>query len=603
MTKFLKYIGEYKWATIFTPILVLLEVVAEIIIPLMMAKLIDFGIEGNGGAGDINAVVKYGIILIGLTILAMSLGIASGRTASVSSTGFAKNIRNDMYRKIQKFSFSNIDKFSTSSLVTRMTTDVLNVRQAFQMLTRITFRAPLMFLLSIIAAWKISPDLSKYFLYIIPALCVGLAFIIYKAFPWFRKVFETYDNLNLTVQENVRAVRVVKSYNLQDDEIKKFNSVSEKIYDYNMAAEKIVAFNRPLMQFSTYAVMIMISWIGAKLVVAGTITTGDLMTLIAYATQILMSMLMVSMIFVMLTMAKASADRILEVINEEPDIVNGENPKYEVKDGSIEFRNVDFSYVKDKEKLSLSGVNLKINPGETIGILGGTGSSKSTLVQLIPRLYDATNGEVLVGGENVKNYDIKTLRNEVAMVLQKNLLFSGTIKDNLRWGNENATDEEMIKACKLAQADEFISEFENGYDTYIEQGGTNVSGGQKQRLCIARALLKKPKILILDDSTSAVDTKTEALIRKAFREEIPSTTKIIIAQRISSIEDSDKIIVLDDGKITNIGTHEELMEKSEIYREVYNSQKKGGDSDNESCRKRHAKAKGQNDGAYRWKAG
>ena len=581
MSKFLKYIGKYKLATILTPIFVVLEVIVEIIIPLVMAKLIDFGIEGNGGLGDINAVFKYGVILIFLTILAMSLGVASGRTASIASTGFAKNLREDMYKKIQKFSFANIDKFSTSSLVTRMTTDVLNVRQAFQMLTRITFRAPLMFLFSIIAAWQISPDLSKYYFYIIPILIFGLGFIIYKAFPWFEKVFTTYDDLNLTVQENVRGVRVVKSYNLQDDEIKKFNKVSDKIYDYNMHAEKIVAFNRPLMQFSTYAVMIMISWIGAKLVVASTITTGDLMTLISYSMQILMSMMMVSMIFVMLTMAKASADRILEVINEEPDLANPEEPIYEVKDGSIEFKNVNFSYVKDKNKLSLKEVNLKINAGETIGVLGGTGSSKSTLVQLIPRLYDATEGEVFVGGENVKNYDLKALRNEVAMVLQKNILFSGTIKENLRWGNENATDEEMVRACKLAQADEFISSFEKGYDTYIEQGGTNVSGGQKQRLCIARALLKNPKILILDDSTSAVDTKTDALIRKAFKEEIPNTTKIIIAQRISSIEDADKIIVLDEGKIVDFGTHEELMKNSEIYKDVYSSQVKGGKADNE----------------------
>ncbi len=581
MSKFLKYIGKYKWATILTPILVILEVVVEIIIPLVMAKLIDFGIEGNGGVGDMNAVIKYGVILIGLTILAMSLGVASGRTAAIASTGFAKNVRNDMYRKIQKFSFANIDKFSTSSLVTRMTTDVLNVRQAFQMLTRITFRAPLMFLFSIIAAWQISPELSKYYFYIIPILIFGLGFIIYKAFPWFEKVFTTYDELNLTVQENVRSVRVVKSFNLQDDEVKKFNKVSNKIYDYNMHAEKIVAFNRPLMQFSTYAVIIMLSWVGAKLVVAQNITTGDLITLNTYSMQILMSMMMVSMIFVMLTMAKASADRILEVINEEPDIANPENPIFEVKDGSIEFKDVNFSYVKDKNKLSLKDVNIKIKSGETIGILGGTGSSKSTLVQLIPRLYDATEGEVLVGGENVKKYDIKTLRNEVAMVLQKNVLFSGTIKENLRWGNEKATDEEMIKACKLAQADEFINSFENGYDTYIEQGGTNVSGGQKQRLCIARALLKNPKILILDDSTSAVDTKTDALIRKAFKEEIPNTTKLIIAQRISSVEDADKIIILDDGKIVDFGTPEELMQSSEIYKEVYNSQMKGGKTENE----------------------
>lgn len=581
MTKFLKYIGKYKWATILTPILVVLEVIVEIIIPLIMAKLIDFGIEGNQGTGDMNAVLFYGLILIVLTILAMTLGVASGRTAAISSTGFAKNLRSDMYRKIQKFSFANIDKFSTSSLVTRMTTDVLNVRQAFQMLTRITFRAPLMFLFSIIAAWKISPDLSKYFFYVIPIIILGLAIIIKKAFPWFEKVFSTYDDLNLTVQENVRGVRVVKSYNLQENEIKKFNHVSDKIYDYNMKAEKIVAFNRPLMQFSTYAIMILISWIGAKLVVDSTITTGELMTLITYANQILMSMLMVSMVFVMITMAKASADRILEVIEEIPDIANPENPKTEVKDGSIEFKNVNFSYAKDKEKLSLKNVNLKIQAGETIGILGGTGSAKSTLVQMIPRLYDATEGEVLVGGENVKNYDIKTLRNQVAMVLQKNVLFSGTIKENLRWGNEEATDEEMVKACKLAQADEFIQTFPDGYDTYIEQGGTNVSGGQKQRLCIARALLKKPKILILDDSTSAVDTKTDAFIRKAFKEEIPNTTKIIIAQRVSLIEDADKIIILEEGNIVAFGTHEELLKNSEIYRDVYDSQMKGGKVGNE----------------------
>ena len=577
MSKFLKYIGKYKWMTILTPILVILEVVVEIVIPIVMSFLIDFGIEGNGGAGDMSAIMKYGAILIGLTILAMTFGIASGRTASVASTGFAKNLREDMYKKIQKFSFANIDKFSTSSLVTRMTTDVLNVRQAFQMITRITFRAPLMFLFSIIAAWQISPDLSKYYFYILPVLILGLGFIIYKAFPWFEKVFSTYDDLNLTVQENVRAVRVVKSYNLQDDEVKKFNKVSDKIYDYNMRAEKIVAFNRPLMQFCTYAVMILISWVGAKLVVSETISTGNLMTLISYSMQILMSLMMVSMIFVMITMAKASADRILEVIEEVPDLTNPEEPIYEVKDGSIEFKNVNFSYVKDKDKLSLKNVNLKINAGETLGILGGTGSSKSTLVQLVPRLYDATEGEVLVGGRDVKEYDIKTLRNEVAMVLQKNVLFSGTIKENLRWGNENATDEEMIKACKLAQADEFISNFENGYDTYIEQGGTNVSGGQKQRLCIARALLKNPKILILDDSTSAVDTKTDALIRKAFKEEIPNTTKIIIAQRINSVQDADKIIVMDNGKINGIGTHEELLENNDIYKEVYESQMKGAD--------------------------
>lgn len=581
MSKFIKYIGKYKWMTILTPILVALEVVVEIIIPFIMAKLIDYGIEGNEGLGDMNAILKYGITLLVLTVVAMLFGVASGRTASVASTGFAKNLREAMYKKIQKFSFSNIDKFSTSSLVTRMTTDVLNVRQAFQMLTRITFRAPLMFLFSIIAAWQMSPELSKYYVYVIPVLILGLGIIIYKAFPWFEKTFKTFDELNLTVQENVRGVRVVKSFNLQDDEVKKFNKVSNKIYDYNMHAEKIVAFNRPLMQLATYTVLIIISWVGAKLVVGSALSTGELMTLITYSMQILMSLMMVSMVIVMITMAKASADRILEVINEEPDLNNPEEPIFEIKDGSIEFKDVNFSYVNDKNKLSLKDVNIKINSGETIGILGGTGSSKSTLVQLIPRLYDATEGEVLVGGENVKNYDVKTLRDAVSMVLQKNVLFSGTIKENLRWGNENATDEEMIEACKLAQADEFISTFPEGYDTYIEQGGTNVSGGQKQRLCIARALLKKPKILILDDSTSAVDTKTDALIRKAFKEKIPNTTKIIIAQRVSSVQDADKIIILDDGKIVDFGTHDELMKNSAIYKEVYDSQMKGGDSENE----------------------
>lgn len=581
MTKFLKYIGKYKWSTILTPILVMLEVVVEIMIPFVMADLIDYGIDGNNKLGDMNAIWYYGSILIGLTILAMSLGIASGRTAAVASTGFAKNVRSDMYRRIQKFSFANIDKFSTSSLVTRMTTDVLNVRQAFQMLTRITFRAPLMFLFSFIAAWRISPTLSTYFLYIIPVIILGLALIIKKAYPWFEKVFVTYDKLNLTVQENVRGVRVVKSYHLQEEEIKKFNRVSNEIYDYNMHAEKIVAFNRPLMQFSTYIVMILISWVGARLAVNSVISTGNLMTLLTYSMQILMSMLMVSMIFVMLTMAKASADRILEVLEEEPDIRNPENALTEVKDGSIEFHNVNFSYAKDKEKLSLKQMNLSIRSGETIGVLGGTGSSKSTFVQLIPRLYDVTEGEVLVGGEDVRKYDIETLRNAVAMVLQKNVLFSGTIKENLRWGKADATEEEMVRACQLAQADEFIRTMPQGYDTYLEQGGTNLSGGQKQRMCIARALLKNPKILILDDSTSAVDTRTDALIRKAFKEEIPDITKIIIAQRVASVEDADHILLLEEGEMVAYGTHEELLKTSPIYREIYESQRKGGGEENE----------------------
>ena len=500
--------------------------------------------------------------------------------AAIASTGFAKNLRADMYRKIQKYSFANIDKFSTSSLVTRMTTDVMNVRQAFQMILRITVRAPLQFITAIVAASIISPQLFKYFLYVIPFLIIGLTVIILNAHPWFKKVFATYDDLNLTVQENVRSVREVKSYNLQDDEEKKFNSVSEKIFKYHTIAEKIVAFNRPLMMTCIYTVLIMIAYIGAEFAVQNIVTTGELQSLISYALQILMSLMMISMVIVMLTISKASVDRISEVLDEVPDITSPDNAIKDLKDGSIVFKNVNFSYANDINKLSLKDVNLEIKSGETIGIIGGTGSGKTSLVSLIPRLYDVTSGELLVGGVNVKNYDLDTLRNGVAMVLQKNVLFSGTIKDNLRWGNENATNEEMIRACKLAQADEFISTFPDKYDTYIEQGGTNVSGGQKQRLCIARALLKKPIILILDDSTSAVDTKTDSLIRKAFREEIPNVTKIIIAQRITSVSDADKVIVIDDGEIVDFDTPSNLMKTSKIYKEVYDSQLKGGLGEN-----------------------
>ena len=576
MRQFFKYIKEYKFQTIMAPLFILFEVAIETLIPTVMGKLL---IDKAVNQGDMNLIIKYGILLAGLTLLALLFGVVSGRFAAIASTGFAKNLRMDMYQRIQKFSFANIDKFSTSSLVTRMTTDVMNVRQAFQMLLRITVRAPLQFVTAIVAALIISPGLSKYFLYVIPFLVFGLGIVIYKAHPWFEKVFTTYDELNLTVQENVRSVREVKSYNLQDDETKKFKKVSQKIFDYHTIAEKIIAFNRPIMQSCIYTVLIIIAVVGSELTVQNYMTTGALQSLISYALQIMMSLMMISMIVVMLTIARASVTRILEVLNEEPDITNPDNPVKNVVDGSISFKDVNFSYAKDMEKLSLKNVNINIKSGETIGIIGGTGSSKSTLVQLIPRLYDVTSGSLLVGGQDVKEYDLKVLRDSVAMVLQKNVLFSGTIKENLRWGNPDATDEEIVHACKLAQADEFISTFPDKYDTYIEQGGTNVSGGQRQRLCIARALLKKPKILILDDSTSAVDTHTDSLIRKAFKESIPDITKIIIAQRIASVEDADKVIVMDNGEIVDFGTPAELMNTSVIYKEVYDSQVKGGTKD------------------------
>jgi len=573
LKQFLKYIGKYKFQTIMAPILILFEVAIETLIPTVMGKML---IDKAVNQGDMNLIIKYGLLLAGLTLIALMFGVLSGRLAAVASTGFAKNLRSDMYRRIQNFSFANIDKFSTSSLVTRMTTDVMNVRQAFQMLLRITVRAPLQFITAIVASLIICPGLAKYFLYVVPFLIIGLGLVIYKAFPWFEKVFDTYDELNLVVQENVRSIREVKSYNLQDEETEKFKNVSGKIFKYHTVAEKIVALNRPIMMTCIYIVLIMIAVVGAKLTVQNVMTTGELQSIISYALQLLMSLMMISMIIVTLTISKASVDRIKEVLNEIPDIKNPENPEKEIKDGSIEFNNVSFSYAKDLERLSLKDVNIKINSGETIGIIGGTGSSKSTLVQLIPRLYDVTQGELKVGGVDVRNYDIKSLRDSVAMVLQKNVLFSGTIKDNLRWGNENATDEEMIHACKLAQADEFIENFPDKYDTYIEQGGTNVSGGQRQRLCIARALLKSPKILILDDSTSAVDTRTDSLIRKAFKEDIPNVTKLIIAQRIASVEDADKVLVLDEGEVVDFGTPSELMQTSKIYKEVYDSQMKGG---------------------------
>ena len=572
LKKLLKSIKEYKKATILTPIFMILEVSMEILIPFLLAKLIDEGIT----AGDMRAIINLGIGLLIAAFLALFFGVQSGKFAAIASAGFAKNLRQDMYEKVQKYSFLNIDKFSTSSIVTRLTTDVTNVQQAFMMIIRGAVRAPLTIIFALIMSFSINAKIALIFLITAPILGGLLILIAKHAHPIFERVFNTYDKLNNVVQENVRAIRVVKSFVKEKAEINKFNKVSESIYKDFTKAEMLLALNSPIMQFTIYTCITLISWFGAKFIVGGTLSTGELTSLISYAMQILSSLMLVSMIFVMVTMALESARRIIEILEEVPDIKNPENPVTEVKDGSIEFKNVSFGYVKGKSKLCLKNINIKIEAGQTIGIIGGTGSSKSTFVQLIPRLYDVTQGTLKVGGVDVKKYDIKTLRDAVSMVLQKNELFSGTIKDNLRWGNKNATDEEMIKACKLAQADEFINGFIDKYDTYIEQGGTNVSGGQKQRLCIARALLKKPQILILDDSTSAVDTKTDSLIRKAFKEEIPNTTKIIIAQRISSVQDSDQIIVLDNGEIDGIGIHEELLKNNKIYQEVYYSQNKGG---------------------------
>ena len=571
----LKSVREYKRDSILAPIFVTLEVVMEVVIPLLMAMLIDKGID----AGNMNYILKIGIALAISCVISLVFGALSGKFAASASAGFAKNLRKDMFYNVQNFSFSNIDKFSASSIVTRLTTDITNVQNAYQMIVRIAVRGPIMIIFSLIMAFGINHKLSLVFLLAIPVLGGGLYFIMTHAHPIFERVFKIYDKLNNVVQENLRGIRVVKSFVREDFEEKKFKNVSEDIYDDFVKAEKLLAFNAPLMQFAAYGCMLFISWFGAKLIVASTMTTGELTSLIAYTMQILMSLMMLSMVFVMITMARASSERIVEILDEKSDLTNPENPVYEIKNGDISFRNVNFGYSKKKRKLCLKSINLDIKSGETVGIIGGTGSSKSSLVQLIPRLYDTTDGEVIVGDRNVKEYDIESLRDEVAMVLQKNVLFSGTIKENLRWGNDHATDEEIERVCKLAQADEFIQTFPDKYDTYIEQGGSNVSGGQKQRLCIARALLKKPKILILDDSTSAVDTKTDASIRRAFREEIPNTTKIIIAQRISSVEDADKIIVMDNGEINGIGTHEELLKNNEIYREVYNSQVKGGGDD------------------------
>lgn len=566
---------EYKKVTILTPVLVTFEVIMEVLIPFLMANLIDFGIN----AGDINIVLKIGLALIISALLSLLFGTFAGKYAAQAAAGFAHNLRKDIYYKIQDFSFSNIDKFSTSSLVTRLTTDVTNLQEAFQMLIRLAIRAPIMILFSLTVAFTISSEITIIILCAIPFLALGLYLIMTRAYPIFDKVFRAYDKLNNVVQENVRGIRVVKTFTREKHEKEKFSQASSGIYKDYSSAEKLIALNMPMMQLVMYVCVLLLSWFGATLIVGGSLTTGQLTSLFTYTFQILFSLMALALVLVTVTISRASAKRIIEVLTETPDLQNPEKIITQVKDGSVSFKNVNFSYAKNPNKLCLSNVSIDVKPGETIGIIGGTGSSKSTFVQLIPRLYDVTGGAVTVGGIDVRAYDLKTLRNEVGMVLQKNVLFSGTIKENLRWGNKDASDEEMVKACKLAQADAFIRSFPKGYDTYIEQDGTNISGGQKQRLCIARALLKQPKVLILDDSTSAVDTKTDALIRQAFQEEIPNTTKFIIAQRVTSVKDADRIIVMDGGRINAVGTHEELLISNLIYQEVYGSQIKGGISD------------------------
>ena len=574
--RLLKSVREFKKDALLTPFFVVLEVVMEVIIPMVMALLIDKGIDGQ----DMAAIWKYGIILVLCAMLALVFGAAAGTFAARASTGFARNLRHDMYYNVQNFSFSNIDKFSTGSIVTRLTTDVTNVQNAFQMCTRIAVRCPVMLVFALFMAMKINSRMALVFLAVLPILAIGMGILMKVVGPVFERAFKIYDRMNTVVQENVRGIRVVKTYVREDHETEKFEGVSGMLYRTFSKAQKTMAGVMPLMQFCMYACMLLISWFGARLIVVGSMTTGELTSMFSYAMQILMSLMMVAMVFVMITMAKASAERVAEILDEQPDLHNPANPIHEVKDGAIEFDDVSFSYKGDERKLALKNVNLHIKAGQTVGILGGTGSAKSTLVQLIPRLYDTTHGTVKVGGVDVRDYDIEALRDQVAMVLQKNVLFSGTIKENLRWGDANASDEELQRACELACADEFIQQMPDKYDTYIEQGGTNVSGGQKQRLCIARALLKKPKILILDDSTSAVDTKTDAKIRAALRSEIPETTKFIIAQRISSIQDADLILVLEGGQIDAMGTHEQLLASNRIYREVYESQNKAGGADN-----------------------
>ncbi|NLD26753.1 MAG: ABC transporter ATP-binding protein [Acholeplasmataceae bacterium] len=576
--KISKYVRGYRKETFLTVLFIILEVIFEIAIPFLIAKIVDEGIKGNDGAGDLRAIVFYGALMIGFAILALISGALAGRTGAVASTGFATNLRQAMYYKIQEYSFSSLDKFSTPSLITRMTTDVTMTQQAFQMIIRIFVRAPLMVIGATVLAMLINSELALIFICAIPFMTIVLFLLIKKAHPLFLKMFKKYDNLNASVQENLIGIRVVKAFVREEYEKEKFEQASKELQDHSKKAEKILILNGPIMQFTIYACTLAIAWFGGKLIIQELMSTGQLMSFISYVMQILMNLLMISMVFVMVTIGRASIQRILEVLEEENDLKNPNEPIKEIPDGSIEFENVDFSYSKNPEKLNLRNINLRIASGQTVGIIGSTGSAKSTLVQLIPRLYDVDNGRVLVGGNDVRNYDLETLRNNVSMVLQNNVLFSGSISDNLRWGNEEASEEEIIAAAKQAQAHDFITAQPEGYQRDLGQGGVNVSGGQKQRLCIARALLKKPKILILDDSTSAVDTKTESMIRESFRNYFPDVTKIIISQRISSVEDADLVIVLNDGEIDGVGAPKELLKHNQIYQEMYYSQMKGEES-------------------------
>lgn len=573
--KLLQSVREYKKESWFTPLFLLGEVAMEVAIPFFMAELIDRGISG----GNMNAIYKYGLILVLFALVSLLFGSLAGRYSAIAMSGFGKNLRYDLFNHVQRLSYSNMDKFSTSGIVTRLTTDVTHVQNAFLMVIRIAFRSPVMMIFATVMTFRISPAIALWFLAIVPVLAIGMLLILKYSFPIFEHAFGGYDDLNKVVQENVRGIRVVKSYVRENHEISKFESVSNRIFALMTKAERLLSYELPMMQIVLYGVMLLISWIGAKLVVGGSMTTGELTSVFAYSMQILMSLMTLGIVIIMVAIARASAGRINDLLNEQPAITSPEAPVTELHSGDVEFRNVSFRYSAEAEKYALSGINLVIQSGQTVGIIGAAGSAKSTLVQLIPRLYDVSQGEVLVSGRNVKEYDLQVLRSKVAMVLQKNVLFEGTIKENLRWGNEAATDEELIEACKAAQAHDFISSFPQGYDTRLAQGGTNVSGGQKQRICIARALLKKPKIMILDDSTSAVDTRTDALIRRVLQEGIPDTTKIIIAQRIASIQDADQIIILEDGELADVGTHEELLGRSRIYQEAYDSQTKGGEAD------------------------